>query len=262
MPQNSRFPILVRLCVAALSLAGAAYAGPPFVTDDPEPVELHHWEIYLATQQYHSADGWSGTAPHVEVNYGALPDVQLHVIAPIAYDRPSHGASHYGYGDTELGFKYRFIHETDSFPQIGIFPLVELPSGNSHDNLGNGKTQVFLPVWIQKEFGKWTTYGGGGYWINPGIDNRDYWYAGWQVQRKLSEAFTAGLEVQYRTADSVDGRDSTALNAGAIWDISDTYHLLFSAGHTVQGRSEFQGYLALQITFGPEDEKAARHSAK
>ena len=24
-----------------------AWAGPPFVTDDPEPVEYRHWEIYL-----------------------------------------------------------------------------------------------------------------------------------------------------------------------------------------------------------------------
>jgi len=63
-------------------LATAALAGPPFVTDDPEPVELHHWEIYLATQQYHNADGWSGTSPHLEINYGVLPDVQLHIIAP------------------------------------------------------------------------------------------------------------------------------------------------------------------------------------
>ena len=257
-----RFPALARLAAVTLFLAGTAYAGPPFVTDDPEPVELHHWEIYLATQQYHSADGWSGTSPHVEVNYGAAPDLQLHVIAPLAYDKPSSGRSYFGYGDTELGFKYRFVHETDSLPQIGIFPLVELPTGNHGDNLGNGKTQVFLPVWIQKAFGDWTTYGGGGYWINPGEGNRDYWYAGWQVQRKITEAFAAGVEIQYRTADTVDGRQSVALNAGGIWDLSETYHILFSAGHTVQGRSEFQGYLALQITFGPEDEKAAKKSTK
>ena len=60
----------------------------------------------------------------------------------------------------------------------------------------------------------------------------------------------------------MDGRQSVALNAGGIWDLSETYHILFSAGHTVQGRSEFQGYLALQITFGPEDEKAAKKSTK
>jgi hypothetical protein len=57
-------------------------AGPPFVTVDPEPVEFRHWEVYVASSQMKSADGWSGTAPHVEVNYGVVPDVQLHIIAP------------------------------------------------------------------------------------------------------------------------------------------------------------------------------------
>jgi hypothetical protein len=247
--------LLVRPAILALFLSGAAYAGPPFLTDDPEPVELHHWEIYLATQQSHSKDDWSGTAPHLELNYGVLPDVQLHLIAPFVYDSPSDGPSHYGYGDTEMGFKYRFVHETERIPQIGIFPLIELPTGNSDQGLGNGKAQVFIPIWLQKGFGDWTTYGGGGYWFNPGEDNRDYWFAGWEVQRKITEALTAGLEVQYKTADSVDGRSILALNAGIIWDLSEEYHILISAGHTVRGASEFQGYLALQITLGPEEEQ-------
>ncbi len=29
-----------------LMLSRPALAGPPFVTDDPEPVELGHWEVY------------------------------------------------------------------------------------------------------------------------------------------------------------------------------------------------------------------------
>ncbi|MEI6534315.1 MAG: hypothetical protein WCN98_03165 [Verrucomicrobiaceae bacterium] len=258
MQLERRTLLLAILTVLAFSIAGLIHAGPPFVTDDPEPVELHHWEFYLATQQYHNSDGWSGTAPHLELNYGAAPDLQLHLIAPFPYDKPMDVTSHHGYGDTELGFKYRFVHtgEEGSEFQVGIFPLVELPTGNSDKGLGNGKTQVFVPLWIQKEFGKWTTYGGGGYWFNPGEGNRDYWYAGWEVQRKLTESLTAGIEVQFRTADTVDARNSFALNAGGIWDLSEKYHILFSAGHTVSGRREFQGYLALQITLGPEDKMA------
>jgi len=255
MHSRPRFPILARLGVLTLSISGAAYAGPPFVTDDPETVAFNHWEIDFGTQQYHTADGWFGTAPQLELDYGVIPDVQLHIIAPLAYNRPPGDLSHYGYGDTELGIKYRFVHETDWLPQIGIFPLLEAPTGNRSEGLGNGKTQAFLPVWLQKKFGDWLTYGGGGYWFNPGQDNRNYWYAGWELQRKITEKFAAGFEVQYRTATTIDGHSSVALNAGGMWDLSDTYHILFSAGHTVSGQSEFQGYLALQITFGPEEAK-------
>jgi hypothetical protein len=253
-----RFRFLTGLAVVTLSLARAGYAGPPFVTDDPEPVEFRHWEMMLATQQFHNVDGWSGTSPHIEINYGMIPDVQLHVIAPLGYNKIPGEHAHFGAGDTELGIKYRFVHETDTLPQVGIFPLVELPTGNHNENLGNGKAQIFVPIWLQKKIGDWTTYGGGGYWFNPGPGNHDFWYAGWTLERKLNASFTAGAEIQFRTPDSVDGHSSTALNAGGVWDLSDTYHILFSAGHTIQGPSEFQGYLAFQITFGPKEEDKSK----
>ena len=85
------------------SWSNHALAGPPYNTDDPEPVEYRHWEFYLASQTVHDRDGWTGTAPHFEVNYGVVPNVQLHVIAPLAYSVPDDGRSAYGFGDTELG---------------------------------------------------------------------------------------------------------------------------------------------------------------
>ncbi|AJP48329.1 hypothetical protein PG1C_07360 [Rugosibacter aromaticivorans] len=61
-----------------------AVAGPPFLTDDPEPVEYRHHEFYIASQQTKTADGTAGTLPHIEYNYGAAPDLQLHVIGFLA----------------------------------------------------------------------------------------------------------------------------------------------------------------------------------
>ena len=110
-------------------LTSRAVAGPPYTTDDPETVDYRHWEVYLASQSFHDRDGWTGTAPHVEVNYGVVPNVQLHVIAPLAYSVPSTGRSAYGYGDTELGIKFRFVQEHSWIPMIGTFPLLEVPTG-------------------------------------------------------------------------------------------------------------------------------------
>jgi hypothetical protein len=234
-------------------------AGPPFLTDDPEPVEYRHWEFILATQQFHDAGGWSGTSPHLEINYGLIPDVQLHVLPSVGYNKAPGEAAHFGYGDSEAGFKYRFVHETDYRPQIAIFPAVELPTGDRLAGLGNGKAQLFLPVWMQKTIGPWTTFGGGGYWFNPGPGNRDNWFAGWAILRKLTPAFSAGMEIQFRTPDTVDSRCSTALNFGGTYDFSETYHVLFSAGHSVHGPAQFQGYLGLQVTFGP---RSAERSIK
>jgi hypothetical protein len=59
----SKLPIAVISSVgAALLLAflsPVALAGPPFVTDDPEPVEYQHWEVYIAPIYSHGKDGIS-----------------------------------------------------------------------------------------------------------------------------------------------------------------------------------------------------------
>jgi hypothetical protein len=149
-----------------------AIAGPPFQTDDPEPVEYKHWEIYLASQFRHDKDGDSATLPHVEINYGVIPNVQLHLIVPLAYNSPSGEKSQYGLGDIEVGTKVRFIQESERMPMVGIFPMVEIPTGNHDEGLGNGKAQFFIPLWLQKSWGPWTSYGGGGYWVNQDADPR------------------------------------------------------------------------------------------
>ena len=221
------------------------------MTDDPVPVDYGHWEILFASHYGHDADGATGTLPEMEINYGALPDLQLHMIAPYAFDAPSAGPRHFGYGDTELGAKYRLVEEGDSHPQIAVFPLVELPTGDAAQGLGSGHTQLFLPVWLQRSWGTWTTYGGGGYWINPGAGNRNWWFVGWLVQRQVAQHFAVAVEVFHETAQTDGGASATKLNAGVICDLNDTVHLLASAGPTLQGRSGYQAYLALQLTLGP-----------
>jgi hypothetical protein len=187
----------------------------------------------------------------VELNYGAVPNLQLHLIAPVAFNAPSQESRQLGYGDTELGIKYRFLQETARLPQVGVFPLIELPTGDAARDLGSGHTQVFFPLWLQKSSGPWTTYGGGGYWINPGAGNRNWWFVGWLVQRQLSSRLTLGAEIFHETANEVGGTSDTKFNVDTIFDFSPTYHLLLSAGHTIQGPSGFQAYIAFQATFGP-----------
>jgi hypothetical protein len=238
--------------LAITAAAQLAWAGPPFTTDDPEPVEYQHWEVYVASQINHDKDGWSGTSPHLEVNYGAAPNLQLHLIAPVAFSAPAQRGAQFGYGDTELGVKYRFFEETDYLPQIGVFPLIEIPTGSSKRGLGNGHTQTFLPLWLQKAFGPWTTYGGGGYWINPGAGNQNWWFAGWLLQREVSSSLTLGAEIFHESSSEAGGESDSKFNFGAIYNFSDFYHLLISVGHTLQGPNEFQAYVALQVTFGPE----------
>jgi hypothetical protein len=229
-----------------------ALAGPPFVTDDPEPVNYQHWEFYFASMDIQTADGRSGTTPHIELNYGVITNVQLHLIAPLAYNAPNDGSTHFGYGDTELGVKFRFLQESDYLPEAAIFPLLEIPTGNASDGLGSGHVQAFLPLWLQKDFGDWTIYGGGGYCINPGAGNENWGFVGAVVQKQVAKNILLGGEIYNRTIMTTDGRDDTAFNIGTVIDLTEHQHLLFSAGRSVDGPTDFQCYVAYQFTFGSE----------
>jgi hypothetical protein len=249
LPLSMRLAAVV--CLAILILSEKAHAGPPFVTDDPEPVDYHNWEFYVASMHSKYGGDWSGTAPHIEVNYGAVPDLQLHLIAPMAYDSPPPGGGgHYGFGDLELGTKYRFVHETNGWPQIGIFPLLELPTGSEHENLGNGHLQAYLPLWLQKSWGTWTAYGGGGYGINSLSGKENWGFVGAVLQKQIFHNVALGAEVYHQTLYETDFPNvGTAFNIGTVIDFNDHNHLLFSAGHSIDGPIGFQCYVAYQFTF-------------
>jgi hypothetical protein len=247
---NAALSFLCCLAVLLTLWPGKALAGPPFITDDPEPVEYQNWEFYIASMDSKIEGDWSGTAPHFEVNYGVVPDLQLHLIAPVAYDLPPEGAGRYGAGDLELGTKYRFIHETNGWPQVGIFPLVEVPTGSAADNLGNGHLQVFLPLWVQKSWGKWTAYGGGGYGINSLSGSQNWNFVGAVLQRQVLTNLFIGAEVYHQSVYQTDFPNlGTAFNVGTVYDFNEHQHLLFSIGRDIDGPTKFQCYIAWQFTF-------------
>ncbi len=240
----------------------AVWAGPPFVTDDPDPGEYRHWEIIAASQNFKQKEGLLGTAPHFEINYGVWPNVQLHLIVPFSYVSPNDNSSHYGFGDMELGVKYRFIQESKLFPQVATFPLVDVPTGNSSHGLGSGHVKVFIPIWVQKSWGPWTTYGGGGYWINPGSDNKNYWFVGWAVQAEVSKTITLGGEVFYTTPRIKGESGQTGFNVGGILNFTQDNHLLLAAGRAIYRQNRFSLYIGFQWTFGPREKKEESLSLK
>lgn len=239
---------------AVMLATGSALAGPPFRTDDPEPVEFQHFEINLFSQGTNTNAGWNAALPDFEVNYGALPDLQLHIMFQQGYTAPVGGRAGFALGDTELGIKYRVITagDDDWFPQVAVFPLAEVPTGNQKLGFSTGHAQFFLPIWLQKDFGGWTIYGGGGYWINPGVGNKNYQFYGVALWREVTGQLHLGAEVFHQTANISDGAETTGFNLGAAYDFSEHWHVLSSAGTGFQNQSAtntFSYYLALQVTF-------------
>ena len=232
-----------------LFCCGTAPAGPPFLTDDPEPVELGHHEFYIFSTLDKASDGTAVQAPAFEFNYGIAPQTQFHIIFPFTAFAPAGGPITYGPGDIELGLKYRFIQETENFPQIGTFPLLEVDTGDSSRGLGNGRTWAKFPIWAQKSWGPWTTYGGGGYAVNPAPGQRDYLFAGWVLQRDLSEQLTLGGELFSQGKTTDDSKATTFVNFGGFYNFNKGFSLLFTAGHSIAGERHLISYLGLYWTW-------------
>ena len=247
---------LVALFILLASLP--AFAGPPFQTDDPEPVPYKNFETYA----FELSDGTraGGTVlelPAWEMNWGAAPNLQLHIVVPMATSfAPDGGPVNFGIADTELGAKYRFIKETRYRPEVGTFPFIELPTGSPSRGLGVGKTWYRLPLWAQKSWGQWTTYGGAGEVLVDAPGYKNYTFAGYLLQRNVSKKLILGGEVLGHGAEgaaATSTRSSTMADVGGYYTIHDGFQLLFASGHSFVGQGETYTYFALYWTWGPKN---------
>ena len=185
----------------------------------------------------------------MEFNAGVVPNMQFHIVLPFTLSLPEDGPKAYGLGDTEIGIKYRFIQETAGAPMVGVFPMAELPSGTASRGLGNGKTWEKLPVWVQKSWGPWTTYGGMGYAVNSAQGAKNYLFGGWLLQKRLSPKLTLGGEIFAQGATMENERASGIINIGGYYNFSKSMSLLFSGGSSVIGERHLVGYLGLYWTW-------------
>ncbi|MGO9443831.1 MAG: hypothetical protein ACLPXB_03535 [Thiobacillaceae bacterium] len=154
----------------------------------------------------------------------------------------------------KLGFKYR-VTPASARPDdwmISLYPQYEFPTGNANRNLGTGASSLYLPVWLQTTRAGWTTYGGGGYWVNSGAGNTNAWAAGWVALYRFTEKLQCGGEVFAKTADTSDGRGSSGFNLGGTYGLAAEYSVLFSAGRRLSNAAstnQASVYLGLIVIY-------------
>src|SRR5580698_2452397 len=223
------------LGASTLALAAPAWAGPPYVTDDPQPTDVGHWEIYNFIDGDHTPGVTAGEAGF-DLNYGAAKDVQLTLVLPAAYsddDRFDLGG-----GQIEAAAKFKLLHEGGFGLDVAVFPRAFIPTDTRFDT---GHVNVLLPVWVGKDLGAWQVFGGGGYQINPGPGQRSFWTGGLALTRDVTKQLNLGAEVYAHTADAADGRSFVGVNLGAGWRLTPHWSLLAAGGPgLVNARSEGQ----------------------
>lgn len=241
--------LAVLAALVAVNFPGPSAAGPPYVTDDPEPTDTGHYEVYFFASGSHVPGSTTG-ATGVDFNYGAAPDVQLTATFPLAFERGEE--SHTGPGNMELAAKYKFVHQADApgLPDLGVFPRLFLPTGGHR--FGSGRLSLLLPLWAQWDFGPWSLFGGGGYTLNPGDGERDYCTTGAVVSRAIGKTASLGLELYHRGPDAADARRYTGFNVGGSVKLATHWSLIGAAGSGLdnprQG-GQFNAYVALKLDY-------------
>jgi hypothetical protein len=268
--QFSRLMLALLLIFAAPSLWAQ---GPPFQTDDPVPVDFQHYEFYVFGAVDGTPVALAPIGPAFEFNWGALPNVQIHAILPLGGSVPLNnpvylpagtGPSAFGLTDMELGVKYGFIKQTKRRPQIGTFPMLEIPTGDATKGLGVGRVWYKLPLWVEKDIGPWTFDGGAGYQVVKQTGYRNFPYGGMLIKREAGKRLELAAEV---FAHAREGLAAAQTQASTMIDAGGYYHfknpntqLLFAYGHSIAGQTENYAYLGMYWTWG-KDKKTAASSA-
>jgi hypothetical protein len=237
------------IAVGMFGLVRPALAGPPYVSDDPEPTDYKHFEIYTFSDGT-ATRGDTGGASGIDFNYGAAPDLQLTATLPVDFDRPSAGRTMFGLGNVELAAKYRFLHQDSFGLDVSLFPRIFLPSPSKA--VGNDAASLLLPVWVQKDWsGGWSAFGGGGCVIS-GRSSQNYCLSGGVVTYQLLPMLQLGVELFHQTADGSGAPATSSAGMGVRYDINGTLHLLGYLRRGIENADEtdrYSWYASVLFTF-------------
>jgi Putative MetA-pathway of phenol degradation len=236
----------ITFAIVSLVATGSAQAGPPFVTDDPDPPPPGGWEINVPFILERTPGKTEMDAPLFDFNYG-LPNVQLKLEIPVGVVHENSDGTTAGPGDLLLGVKWRFLNNERSQVQLGVYPQLLVPTGDGARGLGEGRTAFVLPLVAQKSWGKWTIYGNVGYWWQTAAETRNYFYAGAVLEREINERLELGVELFGNSPKEHGSRSDVAFNLGGTWKLREHLNLLFAGGRDIIGDTDAMAYVGLQV---------------
>jgi hypothetical protein len=157
----------MRLLVLLLSTGTVAIAQQPFLTDDADTSQLHHFHLELLTEhdllQRSAYPTVRQNTTRLQLTYGLLERLEIGVDGPLlsiytAAQCGTSGAS--GFGDLDLQMKYRLLPEKENskWPAFTVGIYVEVPTGNPRNQLGSGIADYWLNGIVQKALTPRITY--------------------------------------------------------------------------------------------------------
>ena len=155
--------LLATLC----PLTSTARAQQPFVTDDADVTPKRKFHLQIGNEydilQRSSYPSLRQNTASFELDYGLLEDVEIGFSAPVLAISNSHlvtPKTPFGLGDSTLHLKYNFYKEREKsrLPAMAISAVIQLPTGDSNNQIGSGLTDYYVNGILQKTITSKTTF--------------------------------------------------------------------------------------------------------
>jgi len=246
------FPLAVLLC-CPFSLK--AQGGPPYYTNDPGTPGSRNWEINLGYMPFlYSAQSTTHT-PDLDINYGVGDRIQLTYES--AWLRVTSGANppKFGWGQDQLGVKWRFYDSDDKGLGISLFP--QLSINNPNHSVQRGITppgaSLILPIEFTKKLGPVDINWEVGY--NAVHLGPSGWIGGFVLGRDVSKKLE--LDAEFYSAETFNNSgNSQTLEGGLRYKLRPPFILLLMAGRSVAPARNLQpylvGYFGMQFLLPPK----------
>jgi hypothetical protein len=215
---------------AGSSSSPSAFAAP-FQTETPFDSNPGQGAERFTTQ-YETRQGKTTVyLPEIETSYRFTDDFSLAVEFP--FERVTEGgAPYYGYGSTAVTMAYRFYKEQAGswVPSIAIAPELDLPAPASQQGLGTGYLHAYIPLSFETNFGSWAALWNLAAGINPGPQNRNYAFAGFELARPVTNNILVGGELFYRSPKSTGLKNLLGFSVGVKYSVAKGQDLYASIG--------------------------------
>ena len=223
------------VAVLAALIPQAAYAGSPFLTDDPG-FAANGWEIKGATTYEKTINGETITAPILDLNYTVVPTFKLNLTLAGRRNSPTGATSEYGMADTDFKFKWRFVEEDANSwqPAVSMAPNITFPTADKNRGLGDEVWRLRLPVQIGKTLGNWYSYAETGYQFAFDPKATDVIPFGAATQYQLTDKVSLGAELNGNVPVDDSAQWTMLANLGGSYALTESVQMQASLGRTLR----------------------------
>jgi hypothetical protein len=250
-----RFNVYAFIAVIALTVTlptAFAQSSPPLLTNNPGTPGDGKWEINLvfAVEKFQNESLYE--APALDINYGLGERMQVKYEVPWLFLNKKETGTINGLGNSEIGFKYRFLDEKPHGVSMSVYPQLSFnnPTSSADRGLVDPGMELTLPIQIARHVGPL------GLNLNIGYSlvehQKDEYIYGLAVALPLVKRLEIMGEVNGAALRDFSA-DTLVFNLGGLLKLHNNINLFFSAGRGFRNpggtEPELLGFAGLQFTF-------------